>query len=281
MRLIRCLYDGQPTVIAYNNDGALSVMGHDMLSLVQSGLSGVLNELSAATFVKSKTALNPQRILAPIPNPGKVIAIGLNYMDHIREQKKTPPTSPLMFSKFSSSVINPDDEIRWSPAMTAQVDYEGELAVVIGKVARRVSRADALDYVFGYTCANDVTARDLQNGDGQWTRAKGLETFCPLGPCIVTADEVPDPQALWVRTTLNGQIMQNGNTRDMIFDVATLIAHISQAVTLYPGDVILTGTPDGVGNARTPQVFLKAGDEVIVEIEKIGALRNVCVEEAL
>ena len=147
-------------------------------------------------------------------------------------------------------------------------------------MTRTVSKETALDYVFGYTAANDVTARDLQRNDGQWTRAKGLETFCPLGPAIVTADEIPDPQNVWIKTTLNGQIVQNSSTKEMIFDVAHLIAHISQAFTLHPGDLILTGTPNGVGAFRTPKLFMKSGDEIVVELEKIGALRNTCREES-
>jgi 2-keto-4-pentenoate hydratase/2-oxohepta-3-ene-1,7-dioic acid hydratase in catechol pathway len=282
MKLFRFNLEDTLTVVAVHSDGSAAFMGGDMLEIVCAGLPAVQRRFVDATLFKhsDKFPFTTMTPLTPLPNPGKIIAVGQNYMDHIREQKGTPPKYPLLFSKFTSSVIDPGDVIRWSPALTSEVDYEAELAVIIGKTARRVAREEALDYVFGYTAANDVTARDLQRGDGQWTRAKGLETFCPLGPAIVTADEIPDPQNLWIKTTLNGQVVQNSNTKEMIFDVAHLIAHISQAVTLHPGDVILTGTPDGVGAFRNPKLFMKTGDEVIVELEKIGALRNTCQEEA-
>jgi 2-keto-4-pentenoate hydratase/2-oxohepta-3-ene-1,7-dioic acid hydratase in catechol pathway len=281
MKLFRFNLDNTPTVVALHSDGSAAFMGSDMLELIREGLSAAKQRHADATLFKHSgvTPFGELTPLTPLPNPGKIIAVGQNYMDHIREQKGTPPKYPLLFSKFTSSVINPGDVIRWNPALTSEVDYEAELAVVIGKTARYVSQENALDYVFGYTAANDVTARDLQRSDGQWTRAKGLETFCPLGPAIVTADEVPDPQNLWIKTMLNGQVMQNSSTKEMIFNVAHLISHISQAVTLHPGDLILTGTPDGVGAFRNPKVFMKTGDEVVVELEKIGVLRNTCLEE--
>jgi len=218
-------------------------------------------------------------LLAPVPSPSKVIAIGQNYMDHCREQGVEPPTSPMIFAKFSTAVIGPGAEIRWDPKLTTSVDYEVELAVVIGRVARRISAADALDYVAGYTVCNDVSARDLQFGDKQWVRGKSLDTFCPLGPWIVTKDEIAAPQNLHVRTVLNGEVMQDSNTREMIFGVRYLVEFASQAFTLLPGDVIITGTPPGVGFFRSPSVFLRDGDEISVEIEGIGTLANRCVEE--
>ena len=229
--------------------------------------------------VTGSVARTGVKLLNPVGRPGKIVAIGLNYMDHIRETKSTPPARPLIFTKFTSSVINPGDEIVWSPELTKQVDYEAELAVVIGKAARRVSQADALNYVAGYTCANDVSAREVQMGDGQWVRGKSLDTFCPIGPGFVTADEISDPQNLAIRCILNGQVVQESNTKEMIFGVAELISFCSQAFTLEPGDVILTGTPHGVGMGRTPQLWLKTGDKVAIEIEKIGRLENVCREE--
>jgi len=168
--------------------------------------------------------------------------------------------------------------ILWDPSLATAVDYEAELAVIIGEEGKNIPAEQALKHVFGYTCANDVTARDLQKGDGQWTRGKGLDTFCPLGPWIVSADEIPTPQNLAVRCELNGKLMQNGTTADMIFDVKTIIAHLSQAFTLYPGDIILTGTPNGVGFYRNPQVLLHDGDRVAVEVEGIGRLENTCRE---
>ena len=214
-----------------------------------------------------------------VPKPGKIVAIGLNYFAHAAEQGIEPPTEPLIFAKFPSAVIGDGDAIRWDPALTSQVDYEAELAVVIGKRARHVSESDALDYVHGYTCANDVSARDLQFADKQWVRGKSLDTFCPLGPALVTTDEIPDPQALTLRCLVNGEVLQEGSTADMIFPVARVIAHVAAAFTLEPGDVILTGTPPGVGMSRKPPRFLRDGDEVTIEIEGIGRLVNRCEEE--
>jgi 2-keto-4-pentenoate hydratase/2-oxohepta-3-ene-1,7-dioic acid hydratase in catechol pathway len=243
------------------------------------------NGLSLAQQVAKEAqdglSLGDVTLLAPVPEPSKVIAIGQNYMDHCREQGVEPPTLPVIFTKFSTSVIGPGAEIRWDPELTSSVDYEVELAVVIGRVARRVSAADALDYVAGYTVCNDVSARDLQFGDKQWVRGKSLDTFCPLGPWIVTKDEIADPQNLNVRTTLNGEVMQDSNTREMIFGVQYLVEFASRAFTLLPGDVIITGTPPGVGVFRSPSVFLKDGDEISVGIEGIGRLTNRCVEETV
>ena len=215
-------------------------------------------------------------LLAPVPRPGKVVAIGRNYRDHTTEEGVDPPATPLIFSKWPSSVVGPGTEIRWDPALTAQVDYEAELAVVIGRTARRVGEADALDHVLGYTCLNDVSARDLQFGDGQWTRGKSLDTFCPMGPSLVTADEIGDPQALDIECLVNDQVMQRANTADMYFGVAAIISHCSWAFTLEPGDVIATGTPGGVGIFRNPPVLLADGDVVTVAIEGIGRLQNTC-----
>lgn len=216
-------------------------------------------------------------LLAPIPRPGKVVCIGLNYMDHARETGAKIPTKPIMFSKFSSSVIGPYDTIHVIPDVTTRVDYEAELGVVIGKTASRVSADNALDYVFGYTVINDVSARDIQKGPeygNQWVRGKSFDTFCPMGPSITSRDEVADPQALAVRAILNGQVLQDGNTRDMIFSVATLISYISQGITLEPGDVIATGTPNGVGDARMPPIYLKKGDVIEIEVGNLGKLVN-------
>lgn len=219
-------------------------------------------------------------LLAPL-RPGKVIGVGNNYLDHCREQGILPPDRPILFAKLPTSVIGPGEEIRWPKGLTQQVDYEGELAVVVGQVARGLQEKEALQAVFGYTIANDVSARDLQFGDGQWLRGKALDTFLPLGPMVVTAEELPDPHELSIRTRVNGRLLQDSNTREMIFPIARLLAFISQAFTLEPGDVILTGTPHGVGYFRNPQVFLRPGDEVAVEIQGLGVLRNpVGLEEA-
>jgi 5-carboxymethyl-2-hydroxymuconate isomerase len=213
------------------------------------------------------------RLLAPIA-PGKILAVGQNYLDHIREQGIEPPGMPLLFAKFPTSVIGPGEEIRWTAGLTEQVDYEAELAVVIGRTATRVGVEAALEHVFGYTGANDVSARDLQFGDGQWTRGKGLDRFLPLGPVVVEAGEVPDPQDVAVRCRVNGEPVQDARTREMVFSVAELIAFASEAITLEPGDVLLTGTPNGVGYFRDPQLFLAPGDTVEVEIGDFGVLSN-------
>jgi 2-keto-4-pentenoate hydratase/2-oxohepta-3-ene-1,7-dioic acid hydratase in catechol pathway len=250
-----------------------------MAGLLAAGAAGLdlLRAAEAGDRIRTEgRALAEIELLAPVPRPGKVVAIGRNYRDHTTEEGVEPPTAPLIFSKWSSCVIGPEDEIRWDPVLTDQVDYEAELAVVIGRTARRVSPADALDYVLGYTCLNDVSARDLKFGDGQWVRGKSLDTFCPMGPVLVTADEIPDPQGLAISCRVDGRILQEASTADMFFGVAEIISFCSQAFRLDPGDVIATGTPGGVGIFRDPPVLLGDGDEVVVEIERIGRLRNVC-----
>jgi 2-keto-4-pentenoate hydratase/2-oxohepta-3-ene-1,7-dioic acid hydratase in catechol pathway len=215
-------------------------------------------------------------LLAPLPRPGKVVAIGRNYREHQNEEGVEPPPAPLVFAKWPSSVVGPGADVRWDPALTVQVDYEAELAVVIGRPARDVTVADALDHVFGYTCLNDVSARDVQFGDGQWVRGKSLDTFCPMGPAIVTADEIPDPQDLGISCTVDGERVQNSRTSAMYFGVAEIISYCSRSFTLEPGDVIATGTPGGVGVFRDPPRFLSDGNRMVVEIERIGRLENVC-----
>ncbi len=219
--------------------------------------------------------LKSVKLLAPVGDPQKVVAIGLNYRDHAQEQGVALPKAPLIFAKFTSSITGPYDDITWDPALTQQVDYEVELGVVIGRRARRVSEAEALDYVFGYTVINDISARDLQFGDKQWVRGKSLDTFCPCGPHIVTANEIPDPQALAIRCVVNGNVMQNSSTAQMVFGVRALVSYCSQAFTLEPGDLIATGTPSGVGTFRKPPFYLKNGDVVMTEVEGIGHLENV------
>jgi 2-keto-4-pentenoate hydratase/2-oxohepta-3-ene-1,7-dioic acid hydratase in catechol pathway len=211
---------------------------------------------------------------APVRHPSKIVAVGLNYMDHCREQKVEPPALPLLFTKFPNAIIGPGETIRWNENLSQEVDYEAELAVVIGRKADTVSEANALECVAGYTALNDVSARDLQFGDKQWVRGKSLNTFCPIGPVLVSADEVDDPNDLKIRCLVNGVALQDSTTREMIFPVRQLIAFITQAIVLEPGDVVATGTPDGVGVFRNPKIFLKHGDEVVVSIEKIGELRN-------
>jgi 2-keto-4-pentenoate hydratase/2-oxohepta-3-ene-1,7-dioic acid hydratase in catechol pathway len=222
-------------------------------------------------------AVELDALVAPL-RPGKVVAIGLNYRDHVRETGMELPGRPLVFAKFPSSVIGPGAPIEIDPALTARVDWEVELAVVIGRRIRRLSRENALDAVYGYTVGNDISARDVQFADGQWTRGKSFDSFCPLGPLVVTADEVPDPQALSLETTVNGERMQASSTAEMVFGVAELIEFCSAAFTLEPGDVILTGTPWGCGEFMNPPRSLKAGDEVVVSVRGVGSLANPVVQ---
>jgi len=210
---------------------------------------------------------------APL-RPGKVVAIGLNYLDHIRESNLERPTRPLVFAKFPSSVIGPTDAIELDETLTTRADWEVELAVVVGRRMRHVAERDALDHVFGYTVGNDVSARDVQFSESQWVRGKSFDTFCPLGPVVVTADEITDPQALRLRTLVNGEVMQDSSTAEMVFGVAELLAFCSRSFTLEPGDVVLTGTPWGCGEFMDPPRSLAPGDVVESEIEGIGALRN-------
>jgi 2-keto-4-pentenoate hydratase/2-oxohepta-3-ene-1,7-dioic acid hydratase in catechol pathway len=216
------------------------------------------------------------KICSPVPRPGKIICIGLNYRDHAAESGMEIPKSPVIFSKFSSCAIGPGDPIV-IPSGSEKPDYEAELAFIIGRRTKNVSREKALDYVFGYTNFNDVSARDFQFADGQWQRGKSCETFAPMGEYITTADEIPDPQNLTIKLRLNGHTMQDSNTSQMIFGVAELIEFLSLYITLEPGDVVATGTPPGVGFARKPPVYLKNGDVVEVEIEGLGVLSNPVV----
>ena len=209
--------------------------------------------------------------------PGKIVAIGLNYRDHIRETGLDPPTKPLVFAKFPSSAIGPDEPIPLPRVAPDQVDWEVELAVVIGRPMRDVDPSRALEHVFGYTVGNDVSARDVQFGDVQWTRGKSFDGFCPLGPAVVTPDEVSDPQALTLCTRVNGDTVQSSSTQEMIFGVAELLSYCSRSFSLEPGDVVLTGTPWGCGGFATPPRFLRAGDVVECEVGGIGILRNPVV----
>lgn len=237
--------------------------------LLEGDLFGALSPTGRTTAVAKQ--------LRPL-DPVNIFCIGANYAAHVKESNLPMPDNPVVFMKPTTAATHPGDPVRIPAACdpAGEVDYECELAVVIGREARNVPEADALDYVFGYTAANDVSARrwQKQGGGGQWIRGKSFDTFCPLGPALVTADDITDPQNLSLSTTLNGQVMQQSTTGDMIFPVAKLISFISRDTTLPAGTVILTGTPPGVGAARTPPVWLKAGDEVVVEVEKIGRLTN-------
>lgn len=215
-------------------------------------------------------------LTAPVPRPGKVICIGLNYRDHAEESGLEVPDLPLVFSKFSNCVVATGDDVIL-PKGSTEVDYEAEFGVIVGRTASHVSKDDAMDYVLGYCNINDVSARDFQFADGQWQRGKACDTFCPSGPFVATADEIADPHALRIQFRLNGETLQDSSTNQLIFDVPTLIAHLSGFITLEPGDMISTGTPPGVGFARKPPVYVQPGDKMEVEVEGLGVLVNNAV----
>jgi acylpyruvate hydrolase len=223
-------------------------------------------------------SLGDVRLSAPISNPGKIICVGRNYRDHCLEQNKPIPKTPILFSKFSTAIVGPDDRIV-RPQATSRLDFEGELAFVVGKKGRHISVDEAMAYVIGYTIFNDVSARDIQFSDGQWLRGKTFDTFAPTGPFLVTKDVVENPHDLGIEVRVNGETMQKSSTRNMIFDIPYLVHFISGVVSLSPGDMVATGTPAGVGVFREPPVFLQDGDEVAVEIEKLGILRSTVVDE--
>jgi 2-keto-4-pentenoate hydratase/2-oxohepta-3-ene-1,7-dioic acid hydratase in catechol pathway len=250
-----------------------------MAELIAAGPTAVdalRDRIAAVSMAEDGHPLAEAELLAPLPRPGKIVAIGRNYREHAAEEGVEPPLAPLIFAKWPSSVVGPGAEVRWDPGLSAKVDYEAELAVVIGRRARRVRVESALDHVLGYTCLNDVSARDIQFGDGQWVRGKSLDTFCPMGPALVTADEIGDPQDLAIACIVGDERVQEARTSAMYFGVAEIISYCSMSFTLEPGDVIATGTPAGVGVFRDPPRFLGDGDLMAVEIERIGRLENVC-----
>ena len=276
---------------AYDVKAAAAAMGPDgkdvahartlegILNLGDNGIAWIrksFNEIANAQY-----ELKNPKWRAPLSRPQKICAIGLNYLDHCKEQGLEAPKSPILFAKYTSAIIGPGEEIRWDPALTQHVDWEAELAVVIGRTARRVPAAKALDHVAGYMIANDVTARNIQKGDGQFTRGKSLDTFCPIGPFFVTKDSVKDPHNLGVKLWVNGTLKQDTNTSQMIFKIPELIEFLSRAFTLNPGDIILTGTGPGVGMHRKPPEFLQNGDKVAIEIEGLGHLENPCRTEVV
>jgi 5-carboxymethyl-2-hydroxymuconate isomerase len=274
VRFAQCLLDGRVVAaVARDDDWHLLADGkRDMADLLSAGPDA----LASAARAAARNPLAAPRLLAPL-RPGKIIAIGLNYADHIRESGMEQPAEPLMFAKFPSTVIGPGEPIQIELSLTERVDWEVELAVVVGRTLRRASPQQALEGVFGYCAANDVTARDLQLRDGQWLRGKSLDTFCPLGPELVSADEVGDPQQLRLTTRVNGETVQDSSTAEMIFGVGDLLAECSRAFTLDPGDVLLTGTPWGCGEFMEPRRSLRPGDMVEVEVERIGVLANPVV----
>jgi len=266
MKIIRHLTPAGPAYAALQPDGSARALAGDIY-----GDHRVTDQV-----------VQPGKLLAPVV-PTQILCIGLNYRHHAAESGAKVPERPILFVKGINTLQNPGDPIEIPTRLAShEVDYECELAVVIGKPCKNVSRERALDYVLGYTCANDVSARDhqIKLGGGQWCRGKFFDTFAPLGPCLVTPAEIPNPNALKIATILNGERVQDWTTSDMIFDVPAIIAYLSGSTTLVPGTVILTGTPHGVGMARKPPLWLKAGDSVSIEIEKIGTLTNPVVNEA-
>jgi len=264
--------------VSHNGNVIVGVIEGEYVYLVE-GVSCMEDVIFIYPKIKvsnSSLSLDSVNWLPVVSRPSKIIAIGLNYKDHIDESKGKLPKNPIVFAKYPNSLLGHKEFITWDKRLTNKVDYEAELAVIVGKTGKFIKKDEAGSYIFGYTCANDVSARDLQFSDGQWTRGKSLDTFCPLGPFIVTKDEISDPQSLQIKALLNGNVMQDSNTSMMIFSVYEIISFISHYMTLYLGDVILTGTPSGVGAFREPSIYLKDGDEITVSISSIGELVNYC-----
>jgi 2-keto-4-pentenoate hydratase/2-oxohepta-3-ene-1,7-dioic acid hydratase in catechol pathway len=265
-----------PAIITDDGYLLLSKLGFNISleELISEG-DKILNNLNYTALISNQfIKYEKEELHAPLPKPGKIVAIGLNYIDHASESKMELPKHPLVFTKFNSSITGPYDPIIFSSTVTNKVDYEVELAVVIGKRVKNVSKENALDHVFGYTIINDVSARDIQFDDGQWVRGKSLDTFCPMGPFIVTADEILEPQNLQLGCSINGTELQNASTKDMIFGVADLISILSRSFSFEPGDIISTGTPSGVGFIRKPPVYLQNSDVMVTKISQIGKLIN-------
>jgi 2-keto-4-pentenoate hydratase/2-oxohepta-3-ene-1,7-dioic acid hydratase in catechol pathway len=248
-------------------------VGQPAVDAVQSVVDAAAGSESAASWTLDEMGLQYGPAVA---DPGKIICVGLNYRRHAAETNMPVPTTPVLFSKFDNTIAAYGDSVSLPPVAT-EYDYEVELGVIIGKPARNVSEAEALDYVFGYVTANDISVRDLQTRTSQWLLGKTMDNFLPVGPYLVTADEVGDPQLLGIKTWVNGEIRQNSNTGDMIFTVAEIVSYISRYFTLEPGDIIVTGTPEGVAMGREDKPWLKPGDEVVVEVEKLGTLKNVMI----
>lgn len=285
MRLATILTSQGPRPAAQIGDRFIDLQATDpslplsVKGLLAGGSQSLERALASAKKPGAKSYDQAVKLLPPIPDPEKIICLGLNYRDHAAESGVPIPKDPILFSKYSTALIGQGDAIVL-PAISQEVDFEAELVIVVGRSGRHIKPGEALQYVAGYTVGHDVSARDWQlKKDGkQWMAGKTFDTFAPIGPVLVTADEVPDPHNLPIRLRLNGQKMQDSNTREMIFDVTTIIVHLSKIFTLHPGDLIFTGTPPGVGMARKPPVYLKAGDVVEVEIDGLGLLRNPVIQ---
>lgn len=274
MKFIRFDQEDGPAVAMLGDQGCTPIPGC-------SDLIDVLNQPQLVHVPTSVATVLPvpERQLAPVAGMEKVICIGTNYADHAREMGGEPPDLPVVFNKFPSAIHSPGGAISL-PSISEKVDFEAELVVVIGRTGKNIPQQSAMDHVFGYCCGNDISARDWQKGKpgGQWLLGKTFDTFAPIGPMVVTADEVPDPHALQIELRLNGQTMQSSHTSQLIFPIDYLVSHLSKFAVLKPGDLIFTGTPAGVGAGRTPPLFLQPGDQLEVEIERLGVLKNHVVQ---
>ncbi len=280
MRLVTYSTDGGPRagVVIDGRVVDLAASGYDdVISFLQGG-DEAISAIAGLTASADDPALEDVKLHAPVPKPDKFICIGLNYRDHAIESGMDIPDLPTVFTKYPNAICGDGDNIVL-PSVSDQVDYEAEFAFVIGKRCKNVPVEDWEDVVFGYTCVHDVSARDYQLATSQWTIGKTFDTFGPMGPTLVSKDEVPDPHNVRIRLELNGQVLQDSNTSQFVFDIPYLVNYLSTVMTLEPGDVISTGTPPGVGMARKPQIFMKPGDEAVVKLEGIGELRNRCVSD--
>lgn len=283
MKLVTFQHNGHTHAGVVSGEKVISLKAAgymDMLSVLQGGSEAMSRVASfvhkapeAATFALESVTLG-----APVPKPPKILCLGPNYRDHAAEAKVEPPKVPIIFAKYGNTVSGPRDAIVL-PKMSAKNDYEGELAFVIGKGGRHIAAKNWRDHVAGFMNANDVSARDVQIATSQWTMGKNFDTFLPMGPWLVTTDEVPDPHCLRLTTHVNGEKRQDSNTGELIFNIPAIVEFLSSVMTLEPGDVVLTGTPGGVGFSFKPSKWLRAGDEVVVEVEGLGQLRNTCVDE--
>lgn len=284
MKLITYVYDGTETIGAVSDDQKivpLSAIAADMLALIKMGQEGLSRARQLVELAAESLPLSQITLLAPIPTPIRnIMCLGKNYAAHAEESHRAwgdkieQPESPVIFTKATTAVNGPFDDIPYDPNVSTMIDFEVELAVIIGHAGCNISRKDALEHVYGYTVMNDVTARDLQRQHKQFFKGKSLDGSAPLGPWIVTADEIDNPQALRITSSVNGDIKQDGNTRQMTFSISETIAQLSRGMTLLAGDIIATGTPSGVGFARTPPEFLKPGDEITCTVERVGTIRN-------
>jgi len=280
LRIARTTIAGAPEFIVGDDSGKWTALSSLGLSYADTpALIGDIDRIrESVAGIDHTLEVAESQLLTPVVRPGKILAIGLNYASHARETGATPPEKPLVFAKYTSSLNGPFADVVIGSRVTDQADYESELVVVIGAAAKGVSSDDAESHVFAYAVGNDVSARDAQRADGQFSRSKSADTFCPIGPWLTTADSVANPRELQVTSTVNGEPRQTGSTADMIFSVREQISYLSTTITLEPGDVILTGTPPGVGLGFTPPRFLKPGDVVECTVESLGTIRNRFVE---